>query len=82
MENLQKNQKKLSFLYDISKIGISLQRQIKKNISNDNESCILVVAQTHDMTLWGAPLCSYIQYIIGLAGHNVLQALFLSSPIH
>ncbi len=30
MENLQKNQKKLSFLYDISKIGISLQRQIKK----------------------------------------------------
>ena len=81
MENLQKNQKKLSFLYDISKIGLYLQRQIK-NISNDNESCILVVAQTHDMTLWGAPLCSYIKYIIGLAGHNVLQALFLSSPIH
>jgi hypothetical protein len=52
------------------------------NFSNDNESCILVVAQTHDMTLWGAPLCSYIKYIIGLAGHNVLQALFLSSPIH
>jgi len=31
MENLQKNQKKLSFLYDISKIGLYLQRQIKKN---------------------------------------------------
>ncbi len=28
MENLQKNQKKLSFLYDLSKIGLYLQRQI------------------------------------------------------
>ena len=28
MENLQKNQKKLSFLYDISKIALYLQRQI------------------------------------------------------
>jgi len=30
MENLQKNQKKLSFLYDILKIRLYLQRQIKK----------------------------------------------------
>ena len=32
MENLQKNQKKLSFLYDLSKIGLYLQRQIKNFI--------------------------------------------------
>ena len=60
MEILQKNLKNQTFLYAISKIGLSLQRQIKTFFSNDNESCILVVAHTHDITLWVAPLCSYI----------------------